>query len=186
MPATPPSAHYKRAPHSLNGTIEAHQLRHRLIGMDVPPLAFASASGEQIRLGDDDASLVVYVYPGADTSDQHGSDTPLADAEEHRGFRDLHDVFDALHLAIIGVSSQSAEKLREAITANCLPQQLTSDPTLRLAELLHLPTFRVRGERFYHRLTIVIVRRRITKVYYPVTVPGRHAAEVLARLQIAQ
>jgi peroxiredoxin len=181
-----PSAHYRRAPRSLSGTIEAHQLRHRLIGMDAPPLAFASASGEQIRLDGDDASLVAYIYPGADTSDQHGSDTLLADSEEHRGFRDLHDVFAALHLVIIGVSSQPAEKLREAITANRLPQQLTSDPTLRLAELLNLPTFRVRGERFYHRLTIVIVRRKIAQVYYPVTIPGRHAAEVFADLRVAR
>ncbi len=184
MPGTPSSAHYRRSPHSLSGTIEAHQLRHRLIGMDAPPLALASASGEQIRLGDDDASFVAYIYPGSDTSDQHGSDTPLADSEEHRGFRDLHDVFAALHLAIIGVSSQPVEKLREAITANGLPQQLASDPTLRLAELLNLPTFRVRGERFYHRLTIIVIRSEITQVFYPVTIPGRHAAEVLARLQI--
>ncbi len=186
MTGTPPSAHYKRAPHSLNGTIEAHQLRHRLIGMDAPPLALASASGEQIRLGGGDASIVAYIYPGSDTSDQHGSDAPLADSEEHRGFRDLHDVFAALHLTIIGVSSQPAEKLRETITANRLPQQLPSDPTLRLAKLLNLPTFSVCGERFCHRLTIVVVRRQITQVYYPVTIPGRHAAEVLVRLQIAR
>lgn len=181
-----PSAHYRRPPHSSSGAIEAHQLRHRLIGMNVPPFVLASASGEQIRLGEDDASLVAYIYPGADTSDQHGSDTPLADSEEHRGFRDLHDVFAALHLGIIGVSSQPAEKLREAITANRLPQQLVSDPTLRLADLLNLPTFGVRDVRFYHRLTIVVVGREITQVYYPVRIPGRHAAEVLARLQIAR
>ncbi len=153
--------------------------------MRSPPLTLASAGGERIRLGDDDASLVAYIYPGSDTSDQHGSDTPLADSEEHRGFRDLHEVFTALHLTIIGVSSQPAEKLREAITSNRLLQQLASDPTLRLAELLNLPTFRVRGERFYHRLTIVVVRGKITQVYYPVTIPGRHAAEVLAGLQVA-
>ncbi len=183
MPATPPSAHYRRPPYSLSGTIEAHQLRHRLIGMRSPPLTLASAGGERIRLGDD-ASLVAYIYPGSDTSDQHGSDTPLADSEEHRGFRDLHEVFTALHLTIVGVSSQPAKKLRDAITSNRLAQQLASDPTLRLAELLNLPTFRVRGERFYQRLTIVVVRGKITQVYYPVTIPGRHAAEVLAGLQV--
>lgn len=186
MARTLPSAHYRRPPHSSSGTIEAHQLRHRLIGMYAPPLALASASGQQIHLGGDDASLVVYIYPGADTSDQRSSNAPLADSGEHCGFRDLHEVFTALHLTIIGVSSQPAEKLWEAITANRLPQQLASDPTLRLAELLNLPTFRVSsGERFYHRLTIVVVRRKITQVYYPVAIPGRHAAEVLARVQIA-
>jgi peroxiredoxin len=185
MPEAPPSVHYKRSPHSLNGTIEAHQLRHSLIGMHVPPLALASASEQQIPLGGDDASLVAYIYPGSDTSDQDGSDTPLADSEEHRGFRDLHDDFVAQRLTIVGVSSQPAEKLREEITANRLPQQLASDATLRLGELMNLPTFRVRGERFYHRLTIVLMCDKITQVYYPITIPGRHAAEVLARLQMA-
>lgn len=186
MPKTPPSADYKRAPHSLNGAIEAHQLRHRLIGTHTPRLALASASGEQIPLGGDVASLVVYIYPGSDTSGRHGFDTPLADSEEHRSFRDLHGDFAAQHITIVGVSSQPAEKQREAITANRLPQQLASDVTLRLADLLNLPTFRICGERFYHRLTIAVTRGKITQVYYPVAIPGRHAAEVLARLHVAR
>ena len=85
-------------------------------------------------------------------------------------------------------SSASAASLSRGYgrrSANRLPQQLASDPTLRLAELLNLPTFKIRGDRFYHRLTFVVVRREITQVYYPVTIPGRHAMEVLARLQIA-
>jgi hypothetical protein len=110
---------------------------------------------------------------------------PRADSEEHRGFRDLHDDFAAQRLTIIGVSSQPAEELQEAITANGLPQQLAADPTLRFAELLNLPTFRVCGERFYHQLTIVVTRGKSIQVYYPVTIPGRHAAEVLARLHMA-
>lgn len=186
MPGVPPSAHYKRAPHSLDGTIGAHQLRHRLIGMHVPPLALASASGEQVRLGGDDLSFVAYIYPGSDTSDQHGSDTPLADAEEHRGFRDLYEDLTAQRFTTIGVSSQPVEKLREAITANRLPQQLASDSMLLLAELLDLPTFRVRSERFYQRVTIIVTQGKITQAYYPIPVPGRHAAEVIARLQTNQ
>ncbi len=182
---TPSGVHYKRASHSLNGTIEAHQLRHGLIGTHAPPLALASANGEQIPFGDGEVSLVAYIYPGSEISDQHGSGTSLVDSEEHRSFRDLCDDFVVLHLTIIDVSSQPAEELREAITANSLPQQLASDPMLHLAGLLSLPTFRVRGERFFHWLTIVFTRGEITDVCYPVILPGRHAVEVLACFRMA-
>jgi len=172
-------------PHSPPGAIDAHLLRHRLIGMRPPLLTLATASGGQIRLGCN-ASLVAYTYPGGVTSHEHWADTPLADAEEHRGFRDLHDEFVAQGLAVIGVSSQPVERLPETIAANRLPHELASDSTLGLAELLQLPTFKVGGERFYQRLTFVMTGGKITQVFYPVQAPGRHAAEVVASLRPAR
>jgi peroxiredoxin len=88
----------------------------------------------------------------------------------------------ALGLIVVGVSSQLAAKLREAIAANCLPQPLASDLTLRLGELLRLPTFRLGAEQLYERLTLLIVAGKITQVFYPVPSPGSHAAEVLDHL----
>jgi peroxiredoxin len=164
-----------------NGTVEPQELTHRLIGMPVG-ITLHNTDGEPICLAVD-ASFVVYIYPGSDISDTHGSDTPLADAEQHRGFRDLHDDLIAHRFATIGVSSQSVEKQQEMIAVNRLPQQLACDESLRLADLLVLPTFLLHGKRRFKRVTLVIVHGVIVHVFYPITFPGRHAAEVAAWLR---
>lgn len=178
----PPGATYKRPPHSAWPTqLEAISLRHRLIGRKLPTgFTIQSTDERQLRLAGPTAALVVYVFPGSATSPAHGPDTPLADAEEHRSFRDLNERLTRMGLIVVGVSSQPAVKLQEAIAANRLPQPLASDATRRVGELLNLPTFRAGAEPAYERLTILIIAGQITQVFYPVPTPGRHAEEVLA------
>lgn len=166
---------------AMNGTVEPQELVNRLIGMPVG-VTLHNTEGYAICLGAD-VSFVIYVYPGSDTSDAHGSDTPLADAEQHRGFREVHDDLVACRFVTVGVSSQPVEKQQEVIAVSRLPHQLASDESLQLADLLLLPTFLLRGKRRYKRLTLVIVHGVILHVFYPVIVPGRHAAEVAAWLR---
>jgi peroxiredoxin len=177
----PSSATYKRPPRP--SLLDATMLRHRLIGATLTAdFTVQTTDREQVGLGGPIAAVVAYLFPGSTSSPDHGADTPLADAEEHRSFRDLHERLAALELIVVGVSSQPEEKLREAIAANRLCQPLASDPTLRLAERLKLPTFPAGGQRVYERLTLLIIAGRITEVFYPVPTPGRHAEEVLQRL----
>jgi peroxiredoxin len=177
------SATFRRPPPRSPTPLDATVLRHRLVGTKVTAeFTVEATDGKQVRLGGPTAALVVYLFPGSTSSSEHGADTPLADAEEHRSFRDLHEQMTALGLIVVGVSSQPAAKLREPITANRLPQPLASDPTLRLGELLRLPTFRLGAEQLYERLTLLIVAGKITQVFYPVPSPGSHAAEVLDHL----
>jgi peroxiredoxin len=58
-----------------------------------------------------------------------------------------------------------------------------SDLGLTLAEHLRLPTFSAGGVVRYKRLTLVLNRGRISRLFYPVFPPDRHAAEVLAWLR---
>jgi peroxiredoxin len=129
---------------------------------------------------------VAYLSPGSPTSPAHGTDTLLADAEEHRAFRNSHEQITAHEVMVLGISSQPAAKLHEALTANCLCHPLASEMTLSLAELLKLPMFRDGSGHFYERLTIIITAGKITQVFYPVPLPGRHAEEVLAHLEATQ
>lgn len=75
-----------------------------------------------------------------------------------------------------------ADTEQQSASASRLSQPLASDPTLRLDELLRLPTLRLGAEQLYERLTILIVAGKITRVFYPVPNPGSHAAEVLDHL----
>jgi peroxiredoxin len=44
---------------------------------------------------------------------------------------------------------------------------------------LRLPTFRINGLELYKRLTLIVDRGKIEKVFYPVFPPGKNAEEVL-------
>ncbi len=178
-----PSATPTRAPNPAWPTrLEAIGLRHRLIGAVAPELTLQSTGGQELKLTDAPSSLVAYMFPGSATSPAHGSDTPLADAEEHRAFRDLHKRITRLECMVVGISSQPVAKLQEASEANRLRQPLASDQAFQLRDLLKLPTFRVGAEHIYERLTILITAGKITQVFYPVPAPGRHAEEILEHI----
>jgi peroxiredoxin len=156
--------------------VESQERVHRLVGMPAQ-ITLHNTEGDAIFFGAD-VSFVVYLYPGSAASDEHGHDTSLADAEQHRGFRELHDDLIAHRVVTVGVSSQPFEKQQQTIMANGLPQQLASDESLQLADLLGLPTFRLGDRRFYHRLTLIVARGVILHVCYPVTITGRNANEI--------
>jgi peroxiredoxin len=178
----PPSATPKRAHQAWPTPLEAIGLRHRLIGAVAPELTLQSTGRQELNLTDGRASLVAYLFPGSATSPAHGDDTPLADAEEHRAFRDLHKRITRLECMVVGISSQPVAKLQEASEANRLCQPLASDQAFQLQDLLKLPTFRVGAEHIYERLTILITAGKITQVFYPVPAPGRHPEEVLEHI----
>ncbi|HNC04929.1 MAG TPA: hypothetical protein PLS38_01355, partial [Solirubrobacterales bacterium] len=60
--------------------------------------------------------------------------------------------------------------------------ELISDPGLKLAETLRLPTFAISSLTLYRRLTMIIEAGHIAKVFYPVFPPDQDAATVLAWL----
>jgi peroxiredoxin len=69
-----------------------------------------------------------------------------------------------------------------------LPYRLLSDPQLRVADALDLPTFTTevlprsgsgQPQRLYKRLTMLMRGPRVEHVFYPVFPPDRHAEEVL-------
>jgi peroxiredoxin len=178
-----PSTTFRRLPLRSPTSLDATILRHRLIGTKVAAkFTVGATNGKQVRLGGPAAALVAYLFPGSASSPEYGADTPLVDAEQHCSFRDLHEEMTALGLIVVGISNQPAAKLREMIAASGLPQLLVSDPTLRLGEMLRLPTFRLGAEQLYERLTLLVVAGKITRAFYPVPNPSRHAAEVLDHL----
>ena len=97
-------------------------------------------------------------------------------------YRDDLAQFEHLGAALAGLSAQSEEDQREFAFREQIAFPLLSDPELRLAELLGLPTFEVEGATYYKRLTLIAARGEIAKCFYPVFPPDRDAGEVLAWL----
>jgi len=89
----------------------------------------------------------------------------------------------ALGADVLGLSAQPAEEQAAFAAREHLPFALLSDPELRLARELRLPTFEVAGMRLYKRIALVVQDGAIAKAFYPVFPPDRNAADVLAWLR---
>ena len=161
----------------------------RLLGHSLPSLTLESTSGPvQLReLGS--GRLVLFVYP-------HATGLPDAPAPEWdlipgaRGctaqscaFQDEQARITAFGATVAGVSVQTVDEQRAFAKRVGLEYRLVSDPELRLATALGLPTFRAGGRTFYERLTLIVEERRIVHVLHPIRAPERNAAEVAAWLE---
>lgn len=160
----------------------------RLRGAPVPALRLDSTQGS-VDLGELAAArLVLYVYPRTGLPGEAplpGWDTiPGARGctAQSCAFRDHHRELSDLGAEVAGLSVQLADEQRAFAARNSIPFRLVSDPELALGAALSLPTFATAGRTFYCRLTLVVERGQIAKVFYPVDPPERNAAEVVAWL----
>lgn len=161
-----------------------------LPGGELPALSLTATAGGSVDLADVGAegTAVLFIYPrtgrpgeplppGWDLVPGARGCTPQSCA-----FRDLHGEFTDKGVEVLGLSAQSPEDQAEFAERVHLPFPVLSDPELRLAEALALPTFEVAGMTLYKRVTLVIRDGRIARAFYPVFPPDRNAGEVLAWL----
>jgi peroxiredoxin len=94
------------------------------------------------------------------------------------GFRDAHEELTSLGARVFGVSAQPLEDQREFAARVELPYPVLSDPELRLADALGLPTFEFEGLHLYKRITLVLEEGRVARVFYPVFPPNENATDV--------
>ncbi|WP_460516955.1 peroxiredoxin [Flindersiella endophytica] len=161
-----------------------------LPGAAVPSLLLPATTGSSVSLlsASQSERVVVFCYPktgrpgvapapGWDSIPGARGCTPEACA-----FRDLKVSFDALNVAIFGLSTQPTPYQQEAASRLHLPYPLLSDASLALTTALRLPSMIVEGETLLRRTTLVLDAGAITHVFYPVFPPDTHAEAVLAWL----
>ena len=163
-----------------------------LPGRKVPDLTFQTSDNRTIRFTDlGPGRTVIYLYP---LTGQPGVDLPEGwdSIPGARGCStqacDFRDHFSELQAAgvdhVFGLSSQDPDYQQEVVDRLRLPFTMISDPGLRLAESLGLPTFAAPGhDRLYARLTLVIRDGVIDHVFYPIFPPNTHAQQVLTWLR---
>jgi peroxiredoxin len=162
-----------------------------LRGMRMPDLVLPATSGIDVNLACLEGAAIVYVYPmtgvpgvplpeGWDLIPGARGCTP-----EACGFRDhFAELQAAGATAVFGLSSQTTNYQHEVVERLHLPFAMLSDPGLKLAEALRLPTFEVDGMRLYKRLTLVVRDGLIEHVFYPVFPTDTHAAAVETWLSV--
>lgn len=160
-----------------------------LLGARLPPLTLESTGGPVDLVQQARDLLVLFIYPHA---------TGLPDAPvpgwdlipgargctaQACAFRDDHGRLRDLGATLAGLSVQTVEEQRAFAARVGLGYPLISDPTRQLAAALGVPTFTASGQTFYKRLTLIARDACVVKVFYPVLVPERNAADVAGWLE---
>lgn len=162
---------------------------HLARGSRIPDVALPSTRGGEINLAQMRGASVLFVYPWTgrpglanpprwdDIPGAHGS-TPEAE-----GFRDCYSEFEALAVRVFGMSGQDGAYQREFADRIGLPFPVLSDVAGDFARALRLPTFETGGVSYLKRLTLIIRDGKIERIFYPVSAPHLHAADVLRTLR---
>lgn len=160
-------------------------LSHLAIGAPLPRIKLDATTGDRVCLADLAGRSVVYCYPWTGRpgllDPPHWDDIPGAHGStpETEGFRDLHPAFTRAGVDLFGVSTQTTDYQREMVARLGVRFPVLSDASLAFAAALSLPSFETGGAVYLERLTLLIREGRIEHVFYPVTAPADHAAEVL-------
>ena len=187
---------YGPIPAGLPVPIDDGACRH-LLGIRLPATTLQSSNNNTIDLSQiaDRERAVFFFFPAAGrpgVPDPNGwSLIPGARGctPQLCDYRDATSEFEKFGVKLFGVSSQSHEDLVEIARRNRLRYELLSDEKLRLTNALHLPTFKVQSPVglvppvCIRRLSLVVSKGRIGKVFYPVFPPDKNASEVLAYLK---
>jgi peroxiredoxin len=175
-------------PDDLPVPVDDGAARH-LPGLMLPAIALPSTDGKLVRLDDAAISLaVVYCYPRTGRPDaislggtEAWNAIPGARGctPQSCGYRDHYQELRRLGAQMYGLSTQTTEYQREAVSRLQLPFALLSDAAGEFTAALRLPWFEVEGVRLLKRLTLIIAQGRIRHCLYPVFPPDKDAESVI-------
>jgi peroxiredoxin len=173
--------------------LRAADLCRFLEGKPVCDGELLGSDGNAINLKSLGGLSVVFVHPGIGGPDsprllEQWTAIPGARGctPEACSFRDELAAFGAVGAQVLGLSSLSVERQRDAVRQLHLPYPLLSDTQMLLAEQLGLPTFQFRGEQYYRRLTLIIDDGVLRAALYPVLPPAQGAQQALRWLSARQ
>jgi peroxiredoxin len=155
-----------------------------------PNISLPNQDGNLLNLHRlDTFRMVLYFYPMTGRPDK-----PLPDnwnnipgakgcTTQTCSFRDNYDEIIGLNAVPIGISSQSVDDNKEMTSRLKVPYDVLSDEKLELSTELNIPTFSVSSKFFLKRITLIVEKKIIKKVFYPINDINKHIEEVLKWLK---
>ena len=155
-----------------------------------PNISLPNQEGNLLNLHRlDTFRMVLYFYPMTGRPDR-----PLPDnwnnipgakgcTIQTCSFRDNYDEIISLNAVPIGISSQSVDENKEMTSRLKVPYDVLSDEKLELSKELNIPTFSVGSKIFLKRITLIVEKKIIKKVFYPIIDINMHIEEVLKWLK---
>lgn len=157
------------------------RLARSLAGVRLPSIRLVSTKGRTADLSKSIQWQVVYCYPGAGYDD---AESRAEDAQQRRAYRACRETLLHRHVRVAALSSDSDQTQLRECGAHEIRHSVLSDPQLRVADALGLPTLGSPEGRCYSRLTILAMQSVIRHVFSPVWNPAHNPSQVLAWLDI--
>ena len=156
----------------------------------IPDISLPNQEGNLLKLNRVDTfRIILYFFPMTGRPDR-----PLPDnwnsipgakgcTIETCSFRDNYDALISLNTIPIGISTQSIDDNKEMTSRLGVPYDVLSDEKLELKNSLNLPNFLIKNQVYFKRLTLVIEKNIIKKVFYPIYPIDKHIEEIVKWLQ---
>ena len=93
-------------------------------------------------------------------------------------FRDNYYDIINLNAVPIGISTQTVDDNKEMTTRLGVPYDVLCDQKLELSKALNLPIFTINKKNYLQRITLIIEKNIIKKVFYPIYSLDKHIEEV--------
>ena len=176
---------------SYTSILENEGVMDTLKNKNFPNISLPNQDGNLLNLYRIDTfRMVLYFYPMTGRPDR-----PLPDNWNNipgaKGctiqaclFRDNYDEIISLNAVPIGISSQSIDDNKEMTSRLKVPYDVLSDEKLELSNELNIPTFLVDSKIFLKRITLIVEKKIIKKVFYPINDINMHIDEVLKWLKV--
>ena len=163
---------------------------NHLENFKIPAISLPNQDGNMLKLNRlDTFRLVLYCYPMTGSPDKplpiNWNNIPGAKGctSENCGIRDNYDKILTLNAIPIGVTSQFVDEIKEMTSRLNITHDILSDVNLELTKKIKLPTFKVENRVFLQRITLIVEKSIIKKIFYPIFSPNKHIYEVIKWLK---
>ena len=163
---------------------------NHLENSSIPCISLPNQEGNFLRLDRSDTfRMILYFFPMTGRPDrplpENWNSIPGASGctLETCKFRDKYDDLITLNAVPIGVTSQTVEYNKEMTNRLGIPFDVLSDVKLELKDSLSLPTFSTENKIYLKRLTLIIEKKIVKKVFYPIYPIEKHVDDIIAWLK---
>ena len=163
---------------------------NHLKNLNIPNISLPNQEGNNLRLDRSDTfRMIIYFFPMTGRPDmplpKNWNKIPGANGctLQTCKFRDNYDDLVSFNAVPIGISTQSVNYNKEMTNRLKVPFDVLSDEKLQLKNTLNLPTFLVEDKVYLKRLTLIVEKNIVKKVFYPIYSIDKHIDGVLKWLK---
>jgi len=161
-----------------------------LLSKHLPSISLKNQQGNLLNLKRSDTfRLILYFYPMTGNPNKNlppnWNQTPgaIGCTAETCSFRDNYEELIKLNALPIGISTQTTDDIKEMTDRLVIPYDVLSDSQNIILNALKIPYFVVENKFYFKRLTLIVEKNIVKKVFYPIFPPNKHINEVLQWLK---
>ena len=170
--------------------VEKNDICDHLLGKILPKISLPNQNGNSLKLNRSDTfRLAIYCYSLTGHPQKKLPDNwdQIPGAQgctlENYIFKNNYEKLIEMNCLPIGISTQSVDDIKEMTDRLGVQHDVLSDSNLDLVNDLKLPTFSIGNKTFIKRLTIIVEKNIIRKVFFPIISIDKHINEVLEWLK---